>query len=263
MRRQACLTVLLFLFLFSGTVHGAHILEPLGTETAATPPRGRMFGQLVYSLLDPGNQGSRNRSAFSVEFEAGIGERTQLNLESESIMSAGDGGEEGKGIEEISFGLKHRVIDETEDLPDIAFGVDFAPSSGFEISERSILATLIFSKNINPQILLHTNMGYGIKTGISETGTGANVHRDGIGVINITPIYKAIPDKLMLMTELNIDIDRGEKISEVTFSPEVIFVVQTATFLKMQNMAFKFAFPVGLTGDSPDFGVRFGVSKLF
>lgn len=258
-RKGIFLIASFLLFFCINLAYGAHILEPLGTEAAATPPRGRVFGQMVYSIAEPNNQASRNTSAFSVEFEAGIGEKTQLNLEAENMLQD----EEGGGIEEISFGIKHRFLDETSMLPDSAFEVGFAPSAGFGIGERSILATLILSKNIMPEILMHMNLGYGIKTGINTGGTKTIADSNGFVILKITPIYKAIPDKLMLMTELNFKIDPAEDISEVTLTPEVIFVIQTATFLKMQNMAFKFAFPIGLTSDSPDMGVRFGVSKLF
>ena len=36
--------VLLLFMVVTGDVLAAHILEPLGTEIAATTPRGRMFG---------------------------------------------------------------------------------------------------------------------------------------------------------------------------------------------------------------------------
>lgn len=263
MGRDIFLVVLSLFFFCIETAYGAHILEPLGTGTAATPPRGRIFGQVAYSITEPHNTAPHNISGFTIEFEAGIGERTQLNLEAETLLQDETGEGNEKGIEEISFGLKQRFLDETEMLPDSAFEVEFAPTAGFGIDERSISATLIFSKNITPQILLHLNLGYGINTEIKIEGPETITARDSFGIINVTPIFKAIPDKLMLMTEFNAKIDPGRDSSEVTLSPEAIFVIQTATFFKMQNMAFKFAFPIGLTSDSPDIGVRFGVSKLF
>lgn len=262
-RKGIFLIVLFLLFLCTDLAYGAHILEPLGTETAATPPRGRMFGQLTYAVTEPNDQASHNISAFSIEFEAGIGEKTQLNLEAETLLNNESGDNQEKGVEEISFGLKQRFLDETEMAPDSAIEVEFVPSSGFDIDERSILATIILSKNITPEILVHLNLGYRLKTGIKTAGPETIIDRDGIGIINVTPIFKAIPDKLMLMTEFNAKIDPAEDTLEIVFSPEVIFVVQTATFFNMQNMAFKFAFPIGLTNDSPDIGVQFGVSKLF
>lgn len=79
---------------------------------------------------------------------------------------------------------------------------------------------------------------------------------------NIAPIFRVIPDRLMVLAEFNGQTHASGH-TELTLAPEVIGVMQTETFLSLQNLAFKLAVPFGLNDHSPDFGVKFGISKLF
>ena len=59
-------------FLVSGDiVYAAHVLEPLGTDIAATPPRGRMFGQIedVYSRDEPDDWREIKSHNIGLDFE--------------------------------------------------------------------------------------------------------------------------------------------------------------------------------------------------
>jgi hypothetical protein len=74
-------------------------------------------------------------------------------------------------------------------------------------------------------------------------------------VYNIAPIYRVIPDKLLLVAELNGKTNNTTNVDDVTIAPEVIYVVG--------NTAFKLAVPFGITDDAKDTSVKVGVSRLF
>jgi hypothetical protein len=66
----------------------------------------------------------------------------------------------------------------------------------------------------------------------------------------------------MVLAELNGRTEVSGN-TQLTIAPEVIVVIQTETFFALQNLAIKLAVPFGLNGDSPDIGVKIGLSKLF
>jgi hypothetical protein len=79
---------------------------------------------------------------------------------------------------------------------------------------------------------------------------------------NVAPMFRVIPDRLMVLAELNGRTEVSGN-TQLTIAPEVIGVIQTETFFALQNLAIKLAVPVGLNGASPDIGVKIGLSKLF
>lgn len=241
------------IFIGTDVLNAAHILEPLGTEIAATPPRGRLFGQIeyAYSNDDPDEGEEIKAHSLALEFEIGIGERTQLNLEGEVLLEKTHGDEKESGIEEIAFGLKHRFLDETQTLPDAAFLVEFAPGVGLNEDESEIKGSILLTKNFTNKCLTHLEVGYIYETENEEEG----VENANIFVYNIAPIYRHIPDQLLLIAELNGRSNFEEDIHQITIAPEAIYV--------MNNIAFKLALPIGVTDDADDIGVRFGISKLF
>ena len=266
------------LIVFFGTMlmldnflYAAHILEPLGTEIAATPPRGRMFGQMeyLYSKEDPDNGAEVTSHVFPVEFEVGVGERTQLNFEASVLLEKKVEGvvETDNGIQELAFGLKHRFLDETPNLPDAAFLVEFAPAAGLKGDEAELKATFLMTKNLTNRFLVHVETGYLLETerevevegtvsGTAVTGEGKiKVENTNIFVYNVAPTIRVIPDRLLLLAELNGESNFRDNINDVTISPEVIFVIQ--------NMALKFRVPIGLTDEANDIAIHFGISKLF
>lgn len=248
-----------------GDIFAAHILEPLGTEIAATPPRGRMFGQIEYEFSREENDATKNTHLMPIELEIGIGERTQLNLESEILLREKESGSAAEsGIEEIGFGVKHRFLDETPDLPDAAFEVEFSPSTGLNGNGHGVKGVLIFSKNLHPRLVVHLNGAYELETERefdSAAGTEEVVNHTA-WFYNVAAMFRVIPDRLMALAELNGQTHAfGD--TELTLAPEVIGVIQTETFFALQNLAFKLAIPIGLNERSPDIGVKFGVSKLF
>lgn len=253
------------LFISGNEVFAAHILEPLGTEIAATPPRGRMFGQVQYEYSRDENDTTKSTHLLPVELEIGIGERTQLNLESEILLREKETGspKEG-GVEEIGIGVKHRFLDETPVFPDAAFEAEFSPSIGLNGNSHSVKGALIFSKNLNPRFVLHLNGAYEMETEREfdgTTGTEEAVNH-ATWSYNIAPMIRVFPDRLMVLAELNGQTTAfGD--TELTLAPEVIGVIQTETFFALQNLAFKLAVPFGLNEHSPDIGVKFGISKLF
>jgi hypothetical protein len=253
----------------------AHILEPLGTEIASTSPRGRMFGQIVYDYSKFENGTTVKTHLLPVEFEAGIGERTQLNLAGVVVLREEVGAAREHGVDELAFGLKHRFLDEGAMAPDAAFEVEYVPSAGLEGNAHALAGTLILSKNLGPRFVLHLNGGYELETEREldvELGTALDpdavaavtekVHNAATWVYSVAPMFKVIPDKLILLAELNGHTHASGN-TELVVAPEVIAVIQSETFFALQNIAFKFAVPFGLNDDSPDIGIRFGISKLF
>jgi len=262
----------LSLVVFSDLVFAAHILEPLGTEIAATPPRGRMFGQAIYEYSREENGTTKNTHLLPLEFEIGVGERTQLNLEGEILLRQDETGNPGResGVEEIAIGVKHRFMDETRVLPDAAFEAEFAPAIGLKGNEHGVKATLILSKNLHPRFVVHVNGAYELETERELEVEGAapvdavteEVVNHATWFYNVAPMFRLIPDRLMLLAELNGHTHASGN-TELTIAPEVIGVIQAETFFALQNLAFKLAVPFGLNDHSPDIGVKFGISKLF
>ena len=252
-------------------LYAAHILEPLGTEIAATPPRGRMFGQMeyLYSKDDPDNGAEVTSHVFPVEFEVGVGERTQLNFEALVLLEKKVEGvvETDSGIQELAFGLKHRFLDETKTLPDTAFLVEFAPAAGLKGDEAELKGTFLMTKNLTNRFLVHVETGYLLETereikvegtisGTDVTGKGKiEVENASIFIYNVAPIIRVIPDRLLLLAELNGESNFRDNNNDITIAPEVIFVIQ--------KLALKFRVPIGLTDEADDIGIHFGISKLF
>ncbi len=250
---------------FTDQLFAAHILEPLGSEIAATPPRGRMFGQVIYDYQRTENSTTINSHHLPVELEIGLGERTQLNLEGEILLrETMTGASPESGVEEIGIGVKHRFLDETELLPDAAFEVDFSPSIGLKGNEHGIKGELIFSKNLHPRFVVHLNGAYELVTGreLDVTSGTDEVVNHATWFYNVAPMFRAIPDRLMVLAELNGRTEASGN-TQLTIAPEVITVIQTETFFALQNLSIKLAVPFGLNGDSPDIGVKIGLSKLF
>jgi hypothetical protein len=251
------------LLLSNDVIYAAHILEPLGTEIAATPPRGRMFGQIeyAYSKIDPDEGEEITSHTLPIEFEIGVGERTQLNLEAEVLLKEEeDSSEESEnGIEEMAFGLKHRFLDESETLPDAAFLVEFAPAAGLKGDEAELKGTFLLTKNFTNRFLVHIETGYLHETEreVEVEGTEGEVHVENanIFIYNIAPIIRVIPDRLLFMIELNGASNFRDDTNIITIAPEAIFAVQ--------NTALKVAVPAGLTDESQDIGIRVGLSRLF
>ena len=258
--------LLLFIVVLPGDVLAAHILEPLGTEIAATPPRGRMFGQVTYEYSREGNGVTKTTHLLPIEFEIGLGERTQLNLDGEILLREEKSGASSRdsGVEEIGIGIKQRFLDESQLLPDAAFEAEYAPTIGLEGNAHSMKGVLILSKNLHPQVVVHLNGGYELETERElDVTSGTNkVVNHASWIYNVAPMFKAIPDRLMVLAELNGRTEVSGN-TVLTLAPEVIVVIQTETFFALQNLAFKLALPFGLNADSPDIGVKIGLSKLF
>lgn len=265
------------LSVFAHDAFGAHILEPLNTEIAATTPRGRMFAQLEYDYFKFEDGSTFKAHLLPVDFEIGVGERTQVNLEGVIVLREDDAGVHESGVDELAFGVKQRFIDEGRTAPDMAFEAEYVPSAGLTGDHKAVAATLILSKNVTPKFVLHLNGGYELETAreteveTAPVGSGGvdvvvgiteEAHNEAIWFYNVAPMFKAIPDKLMLLAEFN---GRTPASGDTTLIvvPEVIAVLQSDTFLALQNVAFKLGVPFGLTDDSPDVGFQFAVSKLF
>ncbi len=262
---------------FSHEAFGAHILEPLNTEIAATTPRGRMFAQVGYDYFKFENGTTFKAHLLPVDFEIGVGERTQLNLEGVIVLREDNAGARESGVDELAFGVKHRFMEEGRAAPDMAFEAEYVPSAGLTGNHKAVAANLILSKNITPRFVLHLNGGYELETEretevetapVSSGGADVVIgieeeaHNEAIWFYNVAPMFKVIPDKLMVLAELNGRTPASGN-TTIVIVPEVIAVLQSDTFLALQNVAFKFGVPFGLNDDSPDLGFQFAVSKLF
>ncbi len=147
--------------------------------------------------------------------------------------------------------MKHRFLDETDTLPDMAFLVEFAPGSGLKNNESEVKGSILLTKNFTNEFLAHVEVGYIYETEKDE----AEVVNSDIIVYNLAPIYRVIPDKLLLIAELNGKTNNQTNVDDVTIAPEVIYVAG--------NTALKIAVPFGITDDAKDTGVKVGVSRLF
>jgi len=236
-------------------IYAAHILEPLGTEIAATPPRGRMFGEVKYAYIkdDPDDSEEITSHVLGFEFEIGVGERTQLNLEAEVLLDEEEdkSDESESGIEEIAFGVKHRFWDETDTQPDAAFLVEVAPGAGLNNDESELKGSLLLTKNFTNKFLTHFELGYLYVTEDEEDET---TNTNNV-IYNIAPIFRIIPDKFLLVAELNGLYDFDNDISDVSLSPEIIYV--------FKKTALKFRTIFGLSDEADDFAIEIGISKLF
>jgi hypothetical protein len=271
----AALTIVLSVF--AHEAFGAHIMEPLGTEIASTTPRGRMFGQIVYDYSTFENGTTIKTHVLPVEFELGVGERTQLNLEGVIALREDTAGVHESGVDELAVGVKHRFLDEGRVAPDMAFEAEYVPSAGLTGNGKAVAGAVILSKNVTPRFVLHVNGGYELETEREVEVETAPVGSGGVDVVvgiteeahnqatwfyNVAPMIKVIPDKLMVLTEFNGRTSASGDTTMVVV-PEVIAVFQSDTNFALQNVAFKFGVPFGLNDDSPDFGFKFGISKLF
>ncbi len=253
-RLISCISLFVGLLLITGDlIFAAHVLEPVGTEIAATPPRGRMFAQIeyVYSKDDPDGMVEMKTHSIGLEFEIGVGERTQLNLEIDVVVDRTMGDENTCGLNEYAVGVKHRFLDETETLPDMAFLVEVAPGTGLTNNESELKLDLLLTKNFNNKFLTHFDIGYILETEIEDD----EAEHASIVVYNIAPIYRLIPDKLLLVAELNGVSNTETRTDAISVAPEVIYVYG--------NNAIKVAVPLGLTDDADDIGFRFALSRLY
>lgn len=248
-------------FLLANETFAAHILEPLGTEIPATPPRFRAFTQVGHDYFRfRGRRGERRiRSRESVsplEIEFGLGERTQLNLEWEilweekEVEKHEDEVERVRvmGLEEFAFGIKHRFLDETREIPDAAILLEYAPPVGLKRTHE-IGAILLASKNITPWLFVPINLGYGLEN---------NSKRSHSLIYNFAFMWRLIPDEFIPLVEFNGKRNFQELTNEIVAVPEVIWA---PPFIK--NVSLKFGVPIGLNSDSPNWGIRFGISKLW
>jgi hypothetical protein len=271
----AALTIALSVF--GHEAFGAHILEPLGTEIASTTARGRMFGQIVYDYSKFENGTTIKTHVLPVEFELGVGERTQLNLEGVIALREDTAGVHESGVDELAVGVKHRFLDEGRVAPDMAFEAEYVPSAGLTGNGKAVAGALILSKNVTPRFVLHLNGGYELETEreveveTAPVGSGGEdvvvgiteeAHNQATWFYNVAPMIKVIPDKLMVLAEFNGRTSASGDTTMVVV-PEVIAVFQSDTNFALQNVAFKFGVPFGLNDDSPDIGFKFGISKLF
>lgn len=248
-------------FLLASDSFAAHILEPLGTEIPATPPRFRAFTQIGHDYFRfrgrRGDKRIRSRESVSpLEIEVGLGERTQLNLEWEilweekEVEKHEDEVERVRvmGLEEFAFGVKHRFLDETRTVPDAALLLEYAPPVGLK-NTHEIGALLLASKNLTPWLFVPINIGYGLEN---------NGKRSHLLIYNFAFMWRLIPDRLIPLVEFNGKRNFQELTHEIVAVPEVIWVPPVR-----RQMALKFGVPIGLRSDSPNWGVRAGVSILW
>ena len=271
------LFVLIIIIGMEGTSYAAHTLEPLGTEIGATPPRGRFFFQGVYTFLRTENEEKINEHLLPLEIEFGLSERTQLNLEGEVLIAEEEDGKvEERGIEEIAVGIKHRFFDETKTLPDMAFEIEFAPV--IELGDGlAIGGTLMFSKFLGRWFVLHINTGYEFEREEEKAEHGEEAEDEmevakeegdeteitNVFFYNLALMLRVIPDKFLLLAELNAEhrfVEDGPTIDEVVVVPEFIAVP-----FEKPLLALKLGVPIGLTDSSstPDIGISAGISWLF
>lgn len=251
--------IVLILSFMADVSYAAHTLEPLRTEITSTPPRGRFFLQLIYSFLRTENEEDVDEHLLPIEIEFGLGERTQLNLEAEVLIAEREGGKtEDRGIEEIAIGIKHRFFDQREFLPDMAFEIELAPVT--ELGDgQAVAGTLIFSKFLGRSFIAHANVGYEFEREEEDD------EAEFVNTLfyNLALMFRAIPDRLFLVGELNAEhsfIEDGPTVDKIAFVPEFIAVPFEKTVF-----AVKIGVPIGITNGSstPDIGVTVGISMLF
>ncbi|GBD38521.1 hypothetical protein HRbin37_00772 [bacterium HR37] len=258
LKGKVSFAVFLGFFLFPSLSYGAHILEPLETEITSTPPRGQFFLQVLYGFLRTENGERVDEHFLPIEIEFGLGLKTQLNLEAETLIAEKENGHtEERGVEEVAIGIKHRFLDESDFIPEMAFEIEFAPVT--ELGDgQAVSGTLIFSKFIGRWFVVHANLGYGFER--KEDG-----EKEFVNTVfyRAAVAFRAVPDRFFLIAELTSEhmfIEDGPTVDRVIVIPESILVP-----FERKPLAVKFGFPLGITdgSETPDFGVVGGVSVLF
>ena len=261
---------LILILMILGTINGltvnlvqAHLMEPLLTETAYTVPPGRLSAHIEY-LFTTHKQTSETETTshlLPVEFEMGVGYKTQFNIEATLILKEKTvpGGKEEKGIEEMSFGLKHRFIEETRMRPKTAFLVEFVPSTGLEGNTSELSGALVLSKTLKKRFSIHVEGGYLYETErenrVSGTTVTTDVVNSGTMIYRVAPGFQVIPERLLLGVELTGETHLRNYINDLSIAPELILIVGKS--------ALKLRILIGLSEEANDIGVHFGLSRLF
>lgn len=257
---RLCRSVFMLLLagcVLSSVADAAHVLEPIETESPLIPPQGRFFAFSGYTFETNGER--EHEVPLDVEF--GLTKQTQLTLEGE-ILVLGENGEKERGVKELGFGLKHFLWGNPDVLHPSGHGVaersalavalDFSPVSRVSGDAQAFAAKLIASHAVGRELVVHTNLGYELE---SRTISG---ERKAINTIlwRIAPMWEVAHDRLYLVSELVGERDFTQDVTKISLIPEVILSLRPSVSLKA-------GFAIGLTDESPDWGIRSGISILF
>ncbi len=252
----AITTNLTILFLiFAGTAT-AHLKEPLGTEIADTPLPGRTLTHSEYNYSE-GKHHNEDTCfhGLALEFEVGVTHRTQICLEAETALKEQEGDKIHRGAEELCFGVKHRFFDETNILPDMALLAEYGEGVDLKDGVQEFKGSLLLTKHFVPRFLTHLELGYILEKEKEEEDGATITHESRFFIYNLAPMVEVIHERLMALVELNGESSFDNDTHRISLAPQVIFEVKD-TFLKL-------SLPIGLTDETDDIAVRFGISHLF
>ncbi|HSG06119.1 MAG TPA: hypothetical protein VLB09_06945 [Nitrospiria bacterium] len=231
----------------------------MGTEIPVTVPSGSLFGQLEYSYAvnNSGTDGKITSHALPMEFEIGLGKHTQINLEGEILLEerADPMGEKESGIEELAFGLKRRLSEETSYFPASAFLVEYAPASGLEGSHSEFKTSLLLGKTLGNRVHLYISTGYLLETKRETEGSETEVENVQHFQYHFAPAVTIIPHHIIGLVEFIGETDFKHAQTEAVLMPELI--------VGNDDISLKVGIPLGLTSESADYGVRVALSRFF
>lgn len=252
--------LVLMALILADTYSHAHPLEPLGTEITDIVPTGEYSVKAAYSYDRTNDAENIDTHSLPLEIEIGLTERTEFVIESEVLLANivdGDTGE--RGIEEIAFGVKRLLMEDSDYFPDTAIGLEFAPVTA-QGEGMALSGMLIFSKLIKDRIYLHANFGYEFEREHVDDATDLT----NTIFYNLAFVYRFIPNVLSGLVELNAEHhfpEEGATVDRIVVVPEIILQPSN----KIEFLTLKFGVPIGVTNGSstPDWGIKAGLSFDF
>ena len=238
---------------FTGFVYAG---RPFSTEDAGVAGKGVAQLEVSVEYAKQPNGDKEYVSYFIPVY--GLTERLEFSAEfPHKLTNFKEGGGE-EGLEDVSLVLKTLIVEERDNMP--AFLIKTAvkldngdEDKGLGSGDKDLGLVAVATKNIGPSTL-HVNIGYAFAGNDFDPALKDYVIYGMAGEYPLT-------EKLKLMIELygesnsHFDVD--------AFKHHDLQALLGSTYQLTERMVFDAAIKVGLTDDSPDYGLAVGMSIDF